>query len=134
MTIALSRTTALRAASVVTALNVLVASGFSIAGLVDPQSILPAGDAPSDASLVLALYAAARTIPLALFALWAIVRRAASALLILGALACVVQALDAGIGLVQHDVGKTLGPLAIAALQLVALLMLKRSMAGEPAK
>jgi hypothetical protein len=132
MTTLFSRTTAVCVASVVTALNVLVASGFSIAGLVHPQSVLPAADPPTDASLIFALYAAARTIPLALFALWAIVRGAAWALLILGALACMVQALDAGIGLVQHDVGKTLGPLAIAALQLAAVLMLKRSMADEP--
>jgi hypothetical protein len=132
MTTASSPTTAFRAASVVTAINVLVASGFSIAGLVHPQSVLPAADAASDASLIFALYAAARTIPLALFALWAIVRRATSALMVLGALAGVVQLLDAGIGVIQHDAGKTIGPLALAALQFVALLMLRRSMADEP--
>ncbi len=68
MTIATSPTTAVRAASVVTALNALAASGFSIAGLI------------------------------------------------------------------QLDAGKTLGPLAIAALRLAALPMLKRSMADEPSR
>ena len=68
MTITTSPTTAVRAASVVTALNALAASGFSIAGLI------------------------------------------------------------------QLDAGKTLGPLAIAALRLAALPMLKRSMADEPSR
>ncbi len=62
-----SRAAAMRGASIVTGVNVLVASGFSLAGLVSPQSILPSADAPSDASLIFALYAAARTIPRALF-------------------------------------------------------------------
>ena len=49
--------------------------------------------------------------------------------------ASVVTALnapEAGVGLVQHGAGKTFGPLVIAALQLVALAMLKRSTAGAP--
>jgi len=54
----LSRAAAMRGASIITGINVLVASGFSLAGLVSPQSVLRG--------------AAARTIPLALFALVAI--------------------------------------------------------------
>ena len=108
---------AIRLASLVTAINVLVASGFSILGIIRPQYLLPAGSVPTQASLILALYAAARTIPLALFALWAIYKQATSALLILGALAGAMQFLDAGIGLFEHDLGKCAGPLFIAALQ-----------------
>ena len=78
---------AIRLASVVTAINVLVASGFSIVGIIRPRYLLPAGSVPTQASLLLALYAAARTIPLALFALWAIYKQSTPALLILGALA-----------------------------------------------
>jgi len=51
----------------VTAINVLVASGFSIAALISPKSILPAGYAPTEASFIFAMYAAARSIPLALY-------------------------------------------------------------------
>jgi hypothetical protein len=121
-----SRAGAMRAACVVTALNVLVASGFAIAGLVSPAAILPPGAAPNEASLIFALYAAARTIPLALFVLAAIYRGSAAALLVLGALAGVMQLLDAGIGLVQHDVGKTVGPLVIAGVQFGVLWGLRR--------
>ena len=59
---------AMRLASVVTAIDVLVASGFSIVGIIRPQYLVPAGSVPTQASLILAMYAAARTIPLALFA------------------------------------------------------------------
>jgi hypothetical protein len=117
----------MRASSLITAINVLVASGFSIAGIVSPQSILSSTDPPNHASLIFALYAAARTIPLALFALAAIYKQAVVPLMILGALAGVMQLLDAGVGLVQGDFGKTIGPLAIAALQFVALYYLRRA-------
>jgi hypothetical protein len=46
--------------------NVLVASGFSIAAIVRPQHLVPAESVPTEASLLLAMYAAARKIPLAL--------------------------------------------------------------------
>jgi hypothetical protein len=127
MTAFFSATTVKRIASLVTALNVLVASGFSIAGLVSPKSILPAGYAPTDASFVFALYAAARSIPLALVVLIAICKQSEAALLILGTLAGFIQLLDAGVGFLQHDPGKTIGPLVIAACQLFAVYLLSRS-------
>jgi hypothetical protein len=123
---------AMRLASLVTAINVLVASGFSIAALIRPQSVLPAGSVLTEASLLFAMYAAARTIPLALFALAAIYKRATSALLILGTLAGAVQLLDAAIGLFQHDLGKFAGPLFIAVLQFFAAYLLHRSMRVTP--
>ena len=118
---------AFRLASLVTAINVLVASGFSIAAIIRPQYLLPAGFVPTEASLLMAMYAAARTIPLALFALWAIYKRATPALLILGALAGAMQLLDAGIGLFEHDLGKCAGPLFIAVLQFFVVYLLHRS-------
>src|ERR1700686_906215 len=119
-----SRSGPMRMASLVTAINVLVAGGFSIAGLVSPQSILPPGYAPTNASFIFAMYAGARSIPLALMVLIAIYQRSESALRILGALAGFIQLLDAGVGLLQHDLGKSIGPLVIAALQFVAVYRL----------
>jgi len=126
-----SEASAFRLAAWITGINVLVASGFAIAGLVAPQAILPAGAAPGDASFLFALYAAARSLPLAAFALWAIARRNVQALIVLGALAGVVQLLDAGVGLVQHDLGKMIGPLVIAALQAFATLRLAGRAGGS---
>jgi hypothetical protein len=122
-----SRSATKRIASLVTAINVLVASGFSIAGLVSPKSILPTGYAPTEASFIFAMYAAARSIPLALMVLIAIYRQSQSALLVLGTLAGLIQLLDAGVGLLQHDPGKVIGPLVIAAFQFFAVYLLNRS-------
>src|SRR5260370_33140247 len=90
---------AMRLAAMVTAINVLVASGFAIAAIIRPQLVVPAGSVLTEASLILALYAAAHTIPLALFALAAIYKRATSALLILGMLAGARQLLYPGLRL-----------------------------------
>ena len=123
---------AIRLASVVTAINVLVASGFSILGIMRPQYLVPTGFVPTQASLILALYAAARTIPLALFALWAIYKQSTPALLILGALAGAMQLLDAGIGLFEQGLGKCAGPLLIAVLQFFVVYLLHRSVRITP--
>jgi hypothetical protein len=126
-----SRTTAMRVASLITAINVLVAVGFSVAGLVNPKWILPASYVPTEASFIFALYAAARTIPLAVIALVAIYQRSESAILLLGTLAGFIQLLDAGVGLLQHDLGKSIGPLVIAAFQLLAVCLLRGSVRGS---
>jgi hypothetical protein len=57
----------------------------------------------------------------------AIYKQATSALLILGALAGIVQLLDAGIGLFEHDLGKCAGSRFIAALQFFVVYLLYRS-------
>ena len=123
---------AMRLTSLVTAINVLVASGFSIAAIFRPEAVVPAGSIPTEASLLLAMYAAARTIPLALFALAAIYKHATSALLILGTLAGAMQLLDAGIGLYERDLATCAGPLFIAALQFFVMYRLHRSMRITP--
>jgi hypothetical protein len=119
--------TAKRIASLVTAINVLIAGGFSIVGLVSPHSILPAGYAPTEGSFIFAMYAAARTIPLAFIVLIAIYKQSEAALLILGTLAGFIQLLDAGVGLMQHDLAKAIGPFVIAAFQFLAMYLLNRS-------
>jgi hypothetical protein len=123
---------AIRLASLVTAINVLVASGFSIAAIIRPQCLVPAESVPTEASLLLAMYAAARTVPLALFALWAIYKQATPALLILGGLAGAIQLLDGGIGLFEHDLGKCAGPLFIAVLQFFVVYLLHTSVRVTP--
>jgi hypothetical protein len=127
MTTASSQARAIRLASFVTAANVLIASGYSIVGLINPASILPANYAPTDASFIFAMYAAARTIPLALITLAVIYKSSTLALIALGTLAGVIQLLDSMVGLYQHDLGKTLGPFVICSLQFYAVFVLARS-------
>ena len=119
----------LRLASTITALNVLVASGFSIAGLFKPEYVLPPGSVQTQASFIFAMYAAARTLPLALMALAAIYQRSPSSLKVLGLLAGLIQFADAAIGLYQHDIGKTIGPLVLGALQMYATSILQKDQA-----
>ena len=76
---------------------------------------------------VFAMYAAARTIPLALMTIAAIYKRSAAALLVLGLLAGIIQFADAAVGLLQHDVGKTVGPLFLAILQAYAVRVFWRA-------
>ena len=123
---------AMRLASLVTAINVLVATGFTIAAIFRPEVVVPAGSIPTEASLLLAMYGAARIIPLALFTLAAIYKRATPALLILGTLAGGMQLLDAGIGLFEQDLGKSAGPLFIAVLQFLVVYLLHRSIRITP--
>jgi hypothetical protein len=125
-------TNALRLASVVTAINILVATGFTIAAVFRPEVVVPPGSVPTEAALLLAMYGAARIIPLALFTLAAIYKRATSALVILGTLAGGIQLLDTGIGLFQHDLGKFAGPLFFAVLQFVVVYLLRTSMRIMP--
>jgi hypothetical protein len=115
---------ALRIASLITALNVIVACGFSVVGMLSPSAILPPGASPTVASQVFAMYAAARAVPLTLITLAMLGRR--SWILPLGTLAGAAQLLDAGVGLFQHDIGKTIGPLVIAVLQFLAFFNLTR--------
>ena len=127
----MTTTKAMRLASLVTAMNVVIAGGFSIAAIIRPQYLIPEA-VPTEASLLLAMYAAARTIPLALFALGAIYKQATPALLTLGALAGAMQVLDAGIGLFEHDLGKCAGPLFIAVLQFFVVYLLHISVRITP--
>jgi hypothetical protein len=120
--------TRMRLASAITALNVLVASGFSIAGLFKPEYVLPAGSVPTQASFIFAMYAAARTLPLALMALAAIYQRSPSSLRVLGLLAGFIQFADGAAGLYQHDIGKTIGPLVLGALQMYAVSILRKDL------
>src|SRR5271168_4856783 len=123
---------AMRLASVVTAINVLVASGFSIAAIFRPEVVVPAESVRTRASLLLAMYGAAPRIPLALFVLAAIYKQATPALLILGALAGAMQLLDAGIGLFQHDLRKWAGPLFLAVLQFFVVYLLHMTVRITP--
>ena len=122
---------AIRLASLVAAINVLVASAFSIAAIFRPQYLVPAA-VPNEASLLLAPYAAAPRIPLALLVLGAIYKQATPALLLLGSLAGAMQLLDAGIGLYENDLGKCAGPLFIAVLQFFVVYLLHRSVQITP--
>jgi hypothetical protein len=125
-------TNALRLVSLFTGFNVIVASGFTISAVVNPHYLVPAASTPTEPTIILGLYAVARTVPLALFALAAIYKRAVGALLILGSLAGCIQLLDAGIGFYGGDISNGAGPLFIAVLEFIVMYLLYRSVQITP--
>ena len=115
------------AAAVVTALNVLIASGFTIQGFVSPKSFLGPEAVVTDAAVIFSMYAVARIVPLALVTLGVIYKRSRPGLFVLGLVAGFVQLLDAPIGIYEHDVGKAVGPLVLGILQFAVLYKARKS-------
>jgi hypothetical protein len=118
---------ALRLASVVTGINVLISAGLAVVGLVDPLYMLPAGSVANEAAFTFALYAAARAVPLAVFALVAIFMRFGRMLTVLGFLAGIIQFADMWVGIYESNLLKTIGPFLIGCLQLYAVWMLQNA-------
>ncbi len=107
----------MRELAAVTMLSVLISLGFSIASLVRPEAILPAGMAVTGAATIFALYACVRSLVLAGLVITTVMTRDVSGLRLLGYFAALVQFLDAGVGVYQQDLGKIIGPLVLTALQ-----------------
>jgi hypothetical protein len=113
-------------AAVITALNVLIASGFTIQSLVSPKSFLGPEAVVTDAAVIFSMYAVARIVPLALVTLAVIYKRSRRGLFVLGLVAGFMQLLDAPIGVYQHDVRKTVAPLVLAVLQFAVLYKMRK--------
>ena len=106
----------------ITLINVLVATGYSLAGIIAPQSILPVNTISSKASFIFALYSGARTIPLAIMVIYSIVARNKTSILVLGTLAGFVQFIDGFIGVYQQDIMKSAGPFFLSIIQFASLI------------
>lgn len=108
----------------ITIINVLVATGYSIAGIISPQTILPETIIPNKASFIFALYAAARTIPFAIIVIYTIITRNKTSLMTLAILAGFIQLVDGFIGIYQHDIMKSAGPFFLSIIQFSSLIWL----------
>lgn len=117
----------MRFASLVTGFNALVLAGIAIVGLVDPLSMLPVGSVANEAAFTFAIYAAARSLPLAVFIFVSIFLRFGRMLTVLGFLAGIIQFADMWIGINEGDLGKTVGPFALGCLQLYAVWVLQHA-------
>ena len=111
----------MRLLAFVTILNVTISLGFATAGVIRPESILPVSMSATPAATTFALYALARSLILAGCVVAAIARRNGAELRLLGVIGALVQIADAAVGAYQADIGKTIGPLLVAALQVYAL-------------
>lgn len=95
-----------------TAISALVSLGFSLAGL--RASVRTAS----------AKYAAARSIALLVGVGIAAFLGSTIVVIVLGITLAVMQAIDAAIGVTEHDRTKTLGPAFLAAVTLVSVILL----------
>lgn len=107
---------------IVTIINTLIATAFSLAGVLFPGFIVKDGEGSHTAN-VFALYGIARSIPLLLVIGWAAFRADTTALLWLGTLTGVIQLADAAVGTRTGDTLKIWGPLALGAVQLLVVLL-----------
>jgi len=121
----MSQDTILVALYVITMVNVLISAGFSVAGLTTPESVAPPPH--NAASAIFASYAAARSVPLAFVTLVAVVLHATLAVFWLGFLAALIQFADGYIGFRQHDRRKTIGPIVVGVVQLIAVVVARKS-------
>lgn len=117
-----------------TVLNVLISTGFAVAGIVRPSLLLPANLTPDKATTVFALYAGARAIPIVLLTLISVFSKQWNAFITLALLAGGIQFLDGFIGIYEQDLSKTAGPFIIATIQFAAIYLAVRNgrKGGEP--
>lgn len=112
----------------VTIINLLVATGFSLTGIIRPELILAAGTSLHKAVYVFALYAAARTVPLAVITILSFVKKQKDIWVTLAFLAGTIQLLDGVIGIYEKDTAKTLGPFLIAGIEFYAIFLYVRKL------
>lgn len=103
---------------VVTAASALTGLGFSLAAL---------GSEGAGDRYVLYNLSRSVAIVVAVVVAGARLRRSATGVIAIGVLMMVVQALDAGVGLVIHDPVKTYGPAGLSVVSLFALIAVQRS-------
>jgi hypothetical protein len=104
-----------------TLLNSGISAGFSLAFML--------GQGRGD---IFARYAAARSIALLLAVLLAIVVRSRDAITFLGIAMTAVQLFDGVIGVLDHDLQKTFGPLVLAVFNAFAVGWLLRQSRSTP--
>ena len=124
---------AFRLASVVTAINVLVASGFSIAAIIRPQVLVPAESVRTQASLLLGDVRGGAQNSSGFARIGGDLPAGDARVADPGcARPAAMQLLDTGIGLFQHDFRKWAGPLFLAVLQFFVLYLLHISVRITP--
>jgi hypothetical protein len=97
----------------ITSINALVSAGFSLAAL-------RSGD-------VYAMYGASRSVALLLIAIALVWLRSRTGIAVMAALMSLVQAGDAIVGVLAHDLVKTLGPVVLCAATFVSLFAMLRA-------
>ena len=112
---------------IITVLNVLVATGFAVAGIVSPFLLVSPNVSTDKAITVFALYAGARAIPMVTLTIMSVFSKHWNAFITLAVLAGAIQFLDGFIGFYEQDLSKTAGPFIIATIQFAAIYLTVRN-------
>jgi hypothetical protein len=100
----------------VTLISVLVSCGFSVIGIVRPELLVSPALGPNRTLVVIASYAAARSIAIAAVCILTLFGTKREPLYTIAILAALVQFLDAFVGVYQGEISKVAGPLILAFL------------------
>ena len=100
----------------VTVISVLVSCGFSIIGIVRPDLLVSPALGHNHTLIVIASYAAARSIAIAAVCLFTLFGRKREPLYTMAILAALIQFFDVFVGIYQGDISKIAGPLILALL------------------
>lgn len=98
----------------VTLISVLVSCGFSVIGIVRPELLVSPALGHDHTLVVLASYAAARSIAIAAVCIFTLFGKKREPLYIIAILAALVQFLDSFVGIYEGDISKIVGPLILA--------------------
>jgi hypothetical protein len=101
---------------IVTLVSVLVSCGFSIIGIVRPDLLVSPALGHDHTVVVLASYAATRSIAIAVVGVVALFGKKRDPLYLFAILAALFQFLDAFVGIYERDISKVAGPLILALL------------------
>lgn len=101
---------------IITLISVLISCVFSVIGIVRPDLLVSPALGHDHTVVVLALYAAARSIAIAAVCIVTLFGKKREPLYIMAILAALFQFLDAFIGIYEGDVSKVAGPLILALL------------------
>jgi hypothetical protein len=104
-----------------TCINALVSAAFSLTMFIGQP-----------AAQIAAMYGIARSVPLAIAALIAFAMRSRSGVTVLALLLASIQICDALVGWFSHDVMKTIGPVMLAVLTILSVIILARTNRQNP--
>ena len=105
----------------VTLISVLVSCGFSIIGIVHPELLVSPTSGHKSTLVVLASYAAARSVAIAAVFIFTLFGKKSEPLYTIAILAALIQFLDAFVGIYEGDISKVVGPLILAFLGFISI-------------
>jgi hypothetical protein len=105
----------------VTVISVLVSCVFSIIGIIRPELLVSPASGHNHALVVLASYAAARSIAIATVCIFTLLGKNRGPLYTIAILAALIQFFDAFVGMYEGDISKVAGPLILAFLGFISI-------------